>query len=117
MTYSLSSFCTLNHSFSCHKPTKYPKITCQTFSDNEKRANIVDSNLRILRERIEQVQKRELIHRVGWNYKHGYEHNYKKDTMMSQSAEIIGLACSAIGLVFLVGSLSIFLLSLFLMCI
>jgi len=83
----------------------------------EKRASIVDSNLRILRERIEQVRQRELIHRVGWNYKHGYDHNYKKDSMISQSAEIIGLACSAVGLVFLVGSLTIFLLSLLLMCI
>lgn len=79
----------------------------------EKRANIVDANLRILRERIEQVRKKEsLIKRVEWNYKHGYEHKYKKNCMITESAEVIGLACGAIGLVFLLGSLIIFLLSL-----
>jgi len=85
----------------------------------ENRANIVDANLRILRERIEQVQKRErVINTVGWNYKHGYDQNYKKDCMITQSAEVIGLACGAIALVFLLGSLTIFLLSLLLyMCI
>ncbi|WVY98055.1 hypothetical protein V8G54_030206 [Vigna mungo] len=79
----------------------------------EKGANIVDANLRILWERIEQVRKREsLIKRVEWNYKHGYDDKYKKDCMITESAEVIGLACGAIGLVFLLGSLIIFLLSL-----
>ncbi|CAJ1977439.1 unnamed protein product [Sphenostylis stenocarpa] len=99
MASSPSSFCTLNHAFSCHKPIRYPKIRCQRFSDNGKRANNVDANLRILRERIDQVRKRErLINTLGWNYKHGYDQKYKRDSMISESAEIIGLSCGAIGL-------------------
>ncbi|RDX64399.1 hypothetical protein CR513_57049, partial [Mucuna pruriens] len=114
MACSLSSFCTLNQAFSRHKLFQYPKIRSQSFSDNGKRANIVDANLSILRERIEQVRKREErdIHTRGWNYKRSYDHKYKRDCMISESAEIIGLACTVIGLVFLIGSLSICLLSL-----
>ncbi|KAG4907573.1 hypothetical protein AAZX31_20G112600 [Glycine max] len=119
MACSLSSFCTLNQAFCRHNSIKYPKIRFQSFSDhdNGKRANIVDANLSILRERIQQVRKREsLIHTRGWNYKHSYDHKYKRDSMISQSAEIIGLSCGVIGLVFIFCSLSIFLLSL-LVCI
>ncbi|KAG4984477.1 hypothetical protein AAZX31_10G252700 [Glycine max] len=114
MACSLSSFCALNQAFCRDKRIKYPKIRSQSFNDdNGKRANIVDANLNILRERIQQVRKRErLIHTQEWNYKRSYDRKYKRDSMISQSSEVIGLSCGAIGLVFLVGSLSIFLLSL-----
>lgn len=80
--------------------------------------NIVDANLSVLRERIQQVRKSErLTHTCGWNYKRDYDHHrkFKGDNhcIVSQSTEIVGLACGAIGLVFLVGSLSIYLVSLF----
>lgn len=78
-----------------------------------KPANSVDANLSVLRERIQQVRKREkLVHTYGWNYNHNYNSKYKCDSMVSQSVEIMGLACGAIGLVLIVGSLSICLMSL-----
>lgn len=78
-----------------------------------KPANIVDANLSVLRERIEKVRKRErLLHTCGWNYKHNYDHKFKRDSIVSQSTEIMGLACGVIGLVFLIGSLSIYFVSL-----
>ncbi|XP_029125633.1 uncharacterized protein LOC114915291 [Cajanus cajan] len=116
MASSLSSFCTLNQAFCRHnKLLQYPKIRSQrsqSFSDNGKpAANIVDANLSILRERIHQVRRRERVSTQGWNYKHSYDRKYKRDSVISESAEIIGLACGAVGLVFLIGSLSICLLS------
>ncbi|KAL2324186.1 hypothetical protein Fmac_023244 [Flemingia macrophylla] len=115
MSFSLSSFCNLNQAFFRHnKLLQYPKIRSQSFSDNGKPANIVDANLSVLRERIQQVRKKEMvIETQGWNYKHSYDGKYKRDSVISESAEIIGLACGAFGLVFLIGSLSICLLSLF----
>ncbi|KAG4996955.1 hypothetical protein GLYMA_10G112600v4 [Glycine max] len=57
-----------------------------------KRANIVDANLSILRERIQQVRKRErMIHTREWNYKRSYDRKYKRDSMISQSSEVIGI--------------------------
>ncbi|XP_061365015.1 uncharacterized protein LOC133308420 [Gastrolobium bilobum] len=112
MACSLSSLCSLNQAFCRHKFFQYPKIRSQSFRDNGKPANIVDANLSVLRERIQQVRKREkLIHTCGWNYKHNYDPKYRRDSMISQAAEIMGLACGAIGLVFLIGSLSICLVS------
>lgn len=78
-----------------------------------KPANIVDANMSVLRGRIQQVRKREkLVHTCGWNYKQNYDPKYKRDSMVSESAEIMGLACGAIGFVLLIGSLSICLVSL-----
>lgn len=81
--------------------------------------NIVDANMSVLRERMEQVRKRERVISTrnsdhGWNYKQ-YENMCKRkrsDAMVSEFAEVMGLACGAIGLVFFSGSFCICLLSL-----
>jgi len=75
----------------------------------------VDANLSVLKEKIQQVRKMErltLTHTCGWNYKLYYDCKCKKDCIVSRSIEIMGLAFSVIGLVFLIGSLSICLVSL-----
>lgn len=79
-------------------------------------ANIVDSNMSVLRERIKEVGKKEwLEYENGWNYKSvGYEYDYnkhKRHAMVVESLKLFGLVTSAFGLVFLSGSLCIFLVS------
>ncbi|XP_016174384.1 uncharacterized protein LOC107617088 isoform X2 [Arachis ipaensis] len=84
------------------------------FKDNGKPADIVDANLSVLKVRIEELRKRD----GGWNYNkrnnNDYEvSRYKRDSrMVNEYVEMLGMACGAIGLVFLIGSISIYLVSL-----
>ncbi|KAI4313836.1 hypothetical protein L6164_026785 [Bauhinia variegata] len=114
MACTISSFCSSTQALGRHKLAKcYPKMRSQAFSDNGKPANIVDANLSVLRERIQQVRKRErLRYSCGWNYLQKYDQKYKRDSILSESIEIMGSACGAVVLVFLTGSLFICLVSL-----
>ena len=83
----------------------------------EKPANIVDANLNVLRQRIEEVKRKERFNacytlKSEWCYQSGYDHRHKRDAMLSQSIELFALGTGAIGLVFLIGSLCICLVSL-----
>ncbi|MED6206931.1 hypothetical protein PIB30_031273 [Stylosanthes scabra] len=94
----------------------YPKIRFQCFKDNGKPANIVDANLSVLWGRIQEMRKREKesnnnMHRYGgWNYSKQSKRESSK--MVTECAEMLGMACGAIGLVFFIGSISICLVSL-----
>ena len=84
----------------------------------EKPSNIVDANLNVLRHRIEEVKRKERLNacytiKSEWCYQSaGYDHKHKRDAMLLQSIELLALGTGVIGLVFLVGSLSICLVSL-----
>lgn len=89
-----------------------------------KSSNIVDANMCVLRKRIEQQRLKErLLEKAwnnasrenGWNYKAGYNDKYKRRVLIAESFELAALVCRTIGLVFLSGSLFIFLYSLLLM--
>ncbi|KAI4357702.1 hypothetical protein L6164_001636 [Bauhinia variegata] len=115
MVCSISSCCSLTQPLrSRHKLSNYPNIRSQAFSsDNEKPANIVDANLSVLRERIQQVRKKEKLRNTcGWNYQHCYDQKHRRDAVLSESIGIMGSACGAVGLVFFTGSLFICLVSL-----
>lgn len=81
---------------------------------------MVDSNLRVLRERIEQVEMKERVGRCwrrenGWNYAYGYNYNYtyklKRDTRLSDFFGIVGVSAATFGLTLLSGTLALSLLS------
>ena len=70
----------------------------------EKPANIVDANLNVLRQRIEEVKRKERFNacytlKSEWCYQSGYDHKHKRDAMLSQSIELFALGTGAIGLV------------------
>ncbi|XP_054791101.1 uncharacterized protein LOC129321742 [Prosopis cineraria] len=115
MACSLSPFCSLSQAFCRHNLFHYPKMRAQKLRDNGESGNIVDANMRVLRERMRHVKKKEMAMSTrGWNYKQSYDdhHNmHKREAVISEIAETMGLACGAIGLVFLSGSLCIFLVS------
>ncbi|CAI9756025.1 unnamed protein product [Fraxinus pennsylvanica] len=95
-----------------------PKATSQFRDGQGNSGSLVDSNLSILKSRMEQTRTRErlnacYLHENGWNYKSGYNSIIKKQEMLLQSIELLGLVSSTIGLVFLSGSLFIFLVSLY----
>ena len=78
---------------------------------------MVDSNLRVLRERIEQVQMKERLERCcrkehGWNYAPGYNYKLKRDTQISDFFGLVSLATGTVGLTLLSGTLGLYLVSL-----
>ncbi|CAK9141300.1 unnamed protein product [Ilex paraguariensis] len=115
---SLPSFCSLSKPFCKSKAQKYPRVRSESFRNEGNSANIVDANLSVLRERIEQVRKKERIDtrrcipQNGWTYKPVYDHDkHKRDSLLSESIKLVGYVGSAFGLVFLSGSLCVFIVS------
>lgn len=87
---------------------------------------MVDANLDVLRTRMEEVMKHEKLEFTtsqrlndnGWKYNTitaDYDIQNKNDyaTMMTGTIELLGLVGGSFGFVFLIGSLLIFLVSLF----
>ncbi|RVW17030.1 uncharacterized protein LOC104881607 [Vitis vinifera] len=115
MASSLLSFCSLNKPLCRPKGQKYSQVRSQSFMDEGKSANIVDANLRILRERIEEVKKKERLNTCslqnGWTYQAGYDHKHKRAAILSESIQLIGTVSGALGLVFFSGSFLICLVS------
>ncbi|KAA8521541.1 hypothetical protein F0562_012214 [Nyssa sinensis] len=98
------------------KIPKFHLVRSQTFRDEENSANMADANLSILKERIEEVRKKERLAtgcrlQNGWTYKSGYDSKHKRQAMLSESIELVGLVSTALGFVFLCGSFFIFLVS------
>ncbi|GLU21581.1 hypothetical protein SLE2022_377130 [Rubroshorea leprosula] len=87
----------------------YLKFSSRSFQEDDqgKSDDIVGESMSILRERIEEVKKKE----KEWNnlsyLYHG--HNHKRANMMHDSLEIVGFAVCTLGLVSLSGSICIFL--------
>ncbi|KAL8531792.1 hypothetical protein ACS0TY_008403 [Phlomoides rotata] len=82
-----------------------------------------DAYMSALRCRIEQVKMREKLMNTGykqghgWNYRSKYDDVVKKQNMLIASFQFLTIVVNSIGLVFLTGSLCIFLVSLiFLSC-
>ena len=80
---------------------------------------MVDANLRVLKERIEQVRNKERLERCctseqGWNYTPVYSSHYKKQDVLSQCYDLIGLVFGTAGLAVLFGTLVLCMFSLLL---
>ncbi|KAL4018268.1 hypothetical protein IC575_021859 [Cucumis melo] len=99
-----------------HRPFK---IRAQCFRDDQGRFNkMVDSNLGVLRERIEEVKTREKLerclsckHNYGWNYVASYDYKLQKDKQFSEFLQILFLITASLGFTFLSGTFSLCLLS------
>lgn len=79
--------------------------------------NIVDSNLNVLREKIEVVKMKERCCKCenGWNYVDGYDYKLKREKDMWKFFELVGLVSGTLGFTCLSGTVSLpgFLLSSF----
>lgn len=90
------------------------------FAGNYSSYSIVDSNLNTLRQRIEVLRKKDKLintiyrHENGWNYTWEYDDKHKKHSLVLELVELVGLACTNIGFVFLSGYSCLFLVSLIL---
>ncbi|XP_037495697.1 uncharacterized protein LOC119370847 [Jatropha curcas] len=114
-SFKLPCFCRL-------KELKYLQVRSQSFSDDGTSANIVDSNMGTLRERIAQVRVKDRLEKCcsleslqnGWNYESGYNNKHKRYSLLCEGFEIVSFAGTALGFVFLSGSLCLCLVSLLL---
>lgn len=82
-------------------------------------SNMVDANLRILRERMQEVRNKERLERCctseqGWNYTPVYSSQYKNKAMLAQCFDLIGLLFGTAGLAILSGTLLLCMFSLLL---
>lgn len=77
----------------------------------------MDANLNILRQRIEELKRKETLTicctlRKEWCYRSVYVPKPRLETMLSESVELMALATGSFGFVFLSGSLCICIVSL-----
>ncbi|ESR43924.1 hypothetical protein CICLE_v10013623mg [Citrus x clementina] len=91
----------------------------QSFRDEGRLSNnnIVDANLKVLRERIEKIQIKERLEKCcrcdqyGWNYSPGYDYKFKRAKDLRQFFEIVKLISGTIGFTCLSGTAFLCLLS------
>ncbi|GAB4828797.1 hypothetical protein Ancab_018458 [Ancistrocladus abbreviatus] len=124
-TSQLPSLSCLNRSLcSCrHKAVliNYSQVRCHGSPDQGqgKEASIVDKNLKVLKERIEEVRKKEELklqrRTAGWSYQSiEYDHSSKegRNAALCETIELVSVVTGAFLSVFLVGSFCIFFVSL-----
>lgn len=80
-------------------------------------SDMVEANLRILRERIQEVKTKERLERCcrceyGWNYSTVYNHKHKKQVGLSQVFDLVVLVFRTIGFTCVSGALILLLVSL-----
>ncbi|XAR71393.1 hypothetical protein NMG60_11028628 [Bertholletia excelsa] len=93
-----------------NRPKPFLQVRAQSCRDEGRSNNFVDANLRVLRERIEELRTKERLERcyrsaIGWNYAPGYDYKRKSSERKSQLLELFGLACGTFGLT--IGSCSL----------
>ncbi|KAK6125404.1 hypothetical protein DH2020_040873 [Rehmannia glutinosa] len=93
----------------CKKSRFYQslQVRAQSYRDEGRSNNIVDSNLHVLRERIEQIKNKERLERCcvsepGWNYA-SLELSYeaKREKELLQFLQIVHIAGGTLGLTIL----------------
>ncbi|KAK6122325.1 hypothetical protein DH2020_043945 [Rehmannia glutinosa] len=120
MASSSFSFCRLRNTpyFSRFKVQLPPQARSQNFRDDQgNSSNTVDANMSVLRYRMEQLRMRDRLNSChnlsnGWNYRSGNDDVRNKHNMLLMIFELASTIGSTIGLVFLSGSLCIFLVAL-----
>ncbi|KAM7516347.1 hypothetical protein LguiA_005930 [Lonicera macranthoides] len=113
MASSLPSFCSILVTPSRKYYTHHQSLQVRAhFSTDEGRSrSIVDANLRVLKERIEEVRIKERLERCctsgkyGWNYApHGYNYKHKREASLSNYIQLIGWVGGTSGLMILSGT-------------
>ncbi|KAH7533898.1 hypothetical protein FEM48_Zijuj04G0180400 [Ziziphus jujuba var. spinosa] len=121
MASSLPCFCAaikLKSSLKLNKTYGSVQARAQSFRDEERySSNMVDENMKILRERMEVVRKKEKLERccrgqVGWNYSKCYDYKVKRDKQLVKMVEVAGVIGGSLGFTFFTGILFLCLVSL-----
>ncbi|KAK4423489.1 hypothetical protein Salat_1931700 [Sesamum alatum] len=121
--FSFSRLRSSNPCFSCSRLKVQllpPQARSQGFWDDQgNSSDTVDGNLSILRYRMEQVRMKDRLNtcyklgNYGWNYRSEYDDVRKKNAMVLLSLiELVTIVVTTVGLVFLSGSLCIFIVAL-----
>ncbi|CAI9758423.1 unnamed protein product [Fraxinus pennsylvanica] len=94
-----------------------PAVRAQCFRDEGRSSSIVDANLRVLRDRIEEVRIKERLERCcvaeqGWNYAPTYTYRRKRDEESVQFLQLIGMVGGTFGLTIFSGTFCLYIISL-----
>ncbi|KAL7221590.1 hypothetical protein ACSBR1_023530 [Camellia fascicularis] len=112
-----TSFCSVIKPTSLTRARPSLEFRAQSCRDEGRSSNIVDANLRVLRERIEEVRMKERLERCctsenGWNYAPCYESKTKSSSESSHFFELFGLFTVNFGLTIVTATLCLCLVSL-----
>ncbi|CBI33583.3 uncharacterized protein LOC109123907 [Vitis vinifera] len=117
MTYSLPAFSVVIKPSFKHSSHKRLQVRAQSYRDEGRSSNIVDANLRVLKERIDVVRMKERLerccrHEYGWNYASGNDCKLQKDTEFSHLFDLVGLVGGFVSLTIFSGTVGLCLVSL-----
>ncbi|KAG8384139.1 hypothetical protein BUALT_Bualt04G0087200 [Buddleja alternifolia] len=92
--------------------------SCRDEGRSSSKNNIVDSNLVVLRERIEEVRNKERLERcclaeTGWNYTHNFEPKRDEKLLLHQFIELVTIVGATFGLTVFSCSFCLCIISLF----
>ncbi|CAA2994196.1 uncharacterized protein LOC111366464 [Olea europaea var. sylvestris] len=95
----------------------FPAVRAQCFRDEGRSSSIVDANLRVLRDRMEEVRIKERLERCcvaeqGWNYVPTYTYRRKRDEESVQFLQLIGMVGGTFGLTIFSGTFCLYIISL-----
>ncbi|RVW83509.1 hypothetical protein CK203_064935 [Vitis vinifera] len=101
MTYSLPAFSVVIKPSFKHSSHKRLQVRAQSYRDEGRSSNMVDANLRVLKERIDVVRMKERLerccrHEYGWNYASGNDCKLQKDTEFSHLFDLFDQILPAI---------------------
>ncbi|KAL2457536.1 uncharacterized protein Fot_56200 [Forsythia ovata] len=94
-----------------------PAVRAQCFRDEGRSSSIVDANLRVLRNRIEEVRIKERLERCcvaeqGWNYVPTYTLRSKRDEELLQFLQLVQMVGATFGLTIFSATFCLYLFSL-----
>ncbi|KAL6324794.1 hypothetical protein AAG906_018321 [Vitis piasezkii] len=117
MTYSLPAFSVVIKPSFKHSSHKRLQVRAQSYRDEGRSSNMVDANLRVLKERIDVVRMKERLerccrHEYGWNYASGNDCKLQKDTEFSDLFDLVGLVGGFVSLTIFSGTVGLCLASL-----
>ncbi|PIA63648.1 hypothetical protein AQUCO_00201175v1 [Aquilegia coerulea] len=83
---------------------KHQHVRAQSVGDEGRSTNIVDANMKALRERTEIIRAKERLQRcyrvqqAGWCYSSDYDHTLKTEAKSSEFLELMVMMCRTFGL-------------------
>ncbi|KAL5722086.1 hypothetical protein ACHQM5_005650 [Ranunculus cassubicifolius] len=99
------------------KLCRYRQVKAQYVGDEGRPLNIVDENMKSLRERIEKIRSKEGLQKCydrgqhGWCYSPGYDALLKKEAKLREAMELMVMAAKMFGLTIATSSLLLCMLS------
>ncbi|MFS7973486.1 hypothetical protein Hanom_Chr09g00857061 [Helianthus anomalus] len=95
-----------------HRVRSWLEVRARSLGDEGRSSNLVDSNMKILKDRIEVIRKKDILERkcrpCGWDYDSSYVTKHKKQ---HEYTKTIALICGTSSLSVLIGTSLLYIVS------